>query len=204
MSKAFKMIKDASKAELYDNKSGPVLYRSWKAALGREVSHLSLNASQWLELLKARTKGEALKVVQDTTNLLMPESTPEDTLRITWEFLDERFLTSQQPSQEILNTIVHGPQITLSNVALLTNFAQACASAQCLRNGGSKTFSPLENQTTQENVFDRLDAELNRKWFKYRMKNGLQQDPIPFEQFAEWIRTQSRIELGRRGQDVKA
>ena len=28
MSKAFKMIKDASKAELYGNKSGPVLYRS--------------------------------------------------------------------------------------------------------------------------------------------------------------------------------
>ena len=139
------MIKDASKAELYENKSGSVLYRSWKAALEREVSHLSLNAAQWLELLKARTKGEALKVIKDATNLLMPESTPEDTLKITWEFLDERFLTSQQPSQEILNAIVNGPQITLSDVALLTNFGQACASTQCLRNGCSKTFSPLDN-----------------------------------------------------------
>ena len=137
LNKAFKMVKDAPKADMYGDRSSPVLYRSWKAALEREVSHLSLNAAQWLELLKARTKGEALKVIKDATNLLMPESTPEDTLRITWEFLDERFLTSQQPSQEILNTIVHGPQITLSNVALLTNFAQACASAQCLRNGGS-------------------------------------------------------------------
>ena len=108
MSKAFKKIQDASKVELYDDKSGPVLYRSWKAALEREVSHLSLNAAQWLELLKVRTKGEALKVVQDTTNHLMPESTPESTLKITWEFLDERFLTSQQPSQEILNNILNG------------------------------------------------------------------------------------------------
>ena len=100
----------------------------------------------------------------------MPESIPENTLKITWEFLDERFLTSQQPSQEILNTILTGPRINLTDVCYLTYFAQACASAQCLRDGGSKTFSPLDNQTTQENVFDRLDAELNRKWFKYRLK----------------------------------
>ena len=52
MSKAFKMIKDASKVELYDDKSGPVLYRSWKAALEREVSQFVLNAAQWLQLLK--------------------------------------------------------------------------------------------------------------------------------------------------------
>ena len=195
MSKAFKMIKDASKAELYGNRSGPVLYRSWKAALEREVSHLSLNATQWLELLKVRTKGEAFQVVQDTTNHLMPESTPEDTLKITWEFLDERFMTSQQPSQEILNVIMNGPRITLSNVADLTRFAQACASAQCLIAGGSQTFSPLSNQTTQENVFDRLDAELNRKWYKYRLKNDLQQDPVPFERFADWIRILDHLEL---------
>ena len=142
-------------------------------------------------------------MVQDTTNHLMPESTPEDTLRITWEFLDERFMTSQQPSQEILNIIMNGPRITLSNVADLTRFAQACASAQCLIAGGSQTFSPLSNQTTQENVFDRLDAELNRKWYKYRLKNDLQQDPVPFEHFAGWIRIQSKVELRRRGQEVR-
>ena len=104
-------------------------------------------------------------------------------------------MTAQQPSQEILNAIVNGPQITLSDVALLTNFAQACASAQCLRNGGSKTFSPLDNQTTQEIVFDHLDAELNRMWCTYRLKHGLKEDPVPFEHFVEWIRTQSRMEL---------
>ena len=198
------MIKDAPKLELYDNKSGPVLYRSWKAALEREVSHLSLNAAQWLEVLKVRAKGEALKVVQDTTNLLMPESTPESTLKITWEFLNERFLTSLQPSQEILNTIVNGPRITLKDVAQLTNFAQACASAQSLKDSGSNTLSPLDHQTTQETVFDRLDDELNREWYKYRLANGLHEDPVPFKHFVDWIRYQSKVELGRRKQDAKA
>ena len=145
-----------------------------------------------------------MRVVQDATNLLVPESTPASTLKITWEFLNERFLTSLQPSQEILNTIVNGPRITLKDVAQLTNFAQACASAQSLKDSGSNTLSPLDHQTTQENVFDRLDDELNRKWYEYRLANGLHEDPVPFKHFVDWIRYQSRVELGRRKQDAKA
>ena len=127
------MIKDTPKAEIYGDKAGPILYRSWKAALEREVAQLPLNATQWLELLKVRTKGAALTVVQDVANRVLPESTPETTLEIAWEFLDERFKTSQQPSQEILNTILAGPVVSLSDITTLTTFAQACAAAQCLK-----------------------------------------------------------------------
>ena len=77
LAKAFKMIKDVAKADIYGDKSGPLLYRSWKAALQREVSHLSLGSEQWLELLKSRTKGEARKVVLTAESLLLDLSSRE-------------------------------------------------------------------------------------------------------------------------------
>ena len=142
------MIKDVAKADIYSDKSGPLLYRSWKAALQREVSHLSLGSEQWLELLKTRTKGEARKVVLTAESLLLDLS-PKEILDMAWQFLDERFKTSQQPSQEILNTILTGPPITLDDQPSLTEFSQACSAALSLKKSGSLALSLLDNQTTQ-------------------------------------------------------
>ena len=113
------MAKDASKADIYGDRSGSLLYRSWKAALKREVSHLKLNPTQWLELLKTRTKGEAHKVILTAESLLLDLSSQE-ILDMAWQFLDERFKTSQQPSQEILNVILTGPPITMDDSNTLT------------------------------------------------------------------------------------
>ena len=186
LAKAFKMVKDATKADIYGDKSGPLIYQSWKMALKREVSHLTLEPTQWLELLKTRTKGEARKVLL-TAESLQLDLTPEEILKMSWEFLDERFKTSKQPSQEILNTILTGPPITSEDPSSLTEFSQACAAALRLKESGSLALSPLDNQTTQESVFDRLSLELNRKWYKYRIKNDLEDGPVPFEKFAQWI-----------------
>ena len=71
------MVKDVAKPDIYGDKTGPFLYRSWKAALQREVSHLSLEPGQWLELLKTRTKGEARKVVLTAESLLLDLSGKE-------------------------------------------------------------------------------------------------------------------------------
>ena len=120
---------------------------------------------------------------------------------MAWRFLDERFKTSQQPSQEILNTILTGPPITLDDSSSLTEFSQACAAALCLKESGSLALSPLDNQTTQESIFDRLSLDLNRKWFKYRIKNEMDDGPVPFHKFAQWIQVQSKVELGRRGKE---
>ena len=122
---------------------------------------------------------------------------------MAWEFLDERFKTSQQPSQEILNTILSGPVVSLSDLATLPTFAQACAAAQRLIQEGSETLSPLENQTTQEIIFDRLEQELSRKWFEHRLENDAEEGPVDFQLFVEWIRRRSKVELGRRGRDQK-
>ena len=117
------------------------------------MSHLSLGSEQWLELLKSRTKGEARKVVLTAESLLLDLS-PREILDMAWQFLDERFKTSQQPSQEILNTILTGPPITVDDQSTLTEFSQACAAALRLKESGSLALSPLDNQTTQESIFD--------------------------------------------------
>ena len=88
LAKAFKMIKDATKVDIYGDRSGPLLYQSWKAALKRELSHLKLESVQWLELLKTRTKGEARKVLL-TAESLQRDLTSEEILKMAWEFLDE-------------------------------------------------------------------------------------------------------------------
>ncbi len=44
----------------------------------------------------------------------------------------------------------------------LTEFFQACATAQSFKENGSNTFAPLEIQTTQEGIFDRRSEELGK------------------------------------------
>ena len=95
-SKALKQIMDANK-EKYDGRD-LVKYQLWKMALKEEVSYLeTLDPTQWLELLKIRTKGDAREAV-DRACQMQQESTPEQTLSMAWKFLDKRFQTSQKPS----------------------------------------------------------------------------------------------------------
>ena len=93
--------------------------------------------------------------------------------------------------------------MSLSDITTLTTFAQACAAAQYLRQGGSETLSPLENQTTQEIIFDRLEPELSRRGFEHRLENDAEDGPVDFQLFVDWIKKRSKIELGRQGKDQK-
>ena len=88
--KTFKQIRDRPNAEKYEGKSSRVLYSLWKDALEREVADLELDSTQWLDLLKARTKGEAHQVVQEAAYLSL-ETSPEKALEHAWRYLDNEF-----------------------------------------------------------------------------------------------------------------
>ena len=60
--KGFKLVMDARNPEYFDGKI-PALYLPWKVALEAEVSHLALTSTQWLDLLKIRTEGNAKEAV---------------------------------------------------------------------------------------------------------------------------------------------
>ena len=157
--KLFKQVKDTA-GDKFSGKC-TLLYRSWKDALEREVAHIQpLEASQWLDLLKARTGGEALTVVQNACRLSL-ETSPEEALRRAWNTLDEQFMTTQKPSQQILSERQTGPVITLSDPMELKKFAQACDSALCLLECYPQTVSSLNEPATQNLIFGRLGTEFD-------------------------------------------
>ena len=90
---------DARNPDLFDGKS-PALYLPWKVALEAEVSHLSLTPTQWMDLLKTRTKGEAREAVLRAQILLL-ETSPDQAVETAWKFLDLSFKTPQKPSQDV-------------------------------------------------------------------------------------------------------
>ena len=61
------------------------------------MSHLEIEAPQWLELLKIRTKGLARKVV-DSACILRGELNPEETVQLAWKYLNQQFQAQKKTS----------------------------------------------------------------------------------------------------------
>ena len=73
---------DARNPEYFDGKSS-ALYLPWKVALEAEVSHLALTPTQWMDLLKTRTKGKAKEAVLRAQTLLL-ETSPDHAVESAW------------------------------------------------------------------------------------------------------------------------
>ena len=166
------------------------------------MGDLELESSQWLDLLKVRTKGKAHQIVQDACDMLL-ETSPEIALEKVWKYMDKAFHTTRKPSQWIFSSVLTGSDITLSDVDGLENFARLCDEALCFMETSPGTFLSFNEQMTQEKIFERLDPELSRKWFEFRAEKRLPEGAVPFKMFSEWINAQSSIELARIGSDRK-
>ena len=59
------------------------------------------------------------------------------------------------------------------------------------------SFPSLNDLTTQSRIFNRLERELNVKWYEYQGTHFDIDEDIPFEAFSRWIRTQAKIHQTR-------
>ena len=117
--------------------------------------------------------------------------------------MDKPFDTTKKPSQWIFSNVLTGSDITLTDVDGLETFARLCDEALCFMETSPGTFLSFNEQMTQERIFERLDPELSRKWFEYRVERRLPEGAVSFKVFSEWINAQSSIELARIGSDRK-
>merc|ERR1712015_248277 len=131
------------------------------------------------------------------------ETSPEIALEKVWKYMDKAFHTTRKPSQWIFSSVLTGSDITLSDVDGVENFARLCDEALCFMETSPGTFLSFNEQMTQEKIFERLDPELSRKWFEFRVEKRLPEGTVPFKVFSEWINAQSSIELARIGSDRK-
>ena len=74
LNKAFRQVLEAKNPECYSGEN-IAHYMPWKQALHREVEHLTeMTSMQWINLVKARTKGEAREAVEQACELLSETS----------------------------------------------------------------------------------------------------------------------------------
>ena len=190
-SKAFRQVLDIKNPEYFDG-SNMMKYLPWKIALQKEVSHLEIDPTQWLELIKIRTRKDAREVVDRACAPLL-ETSPERTLDRVWRFLDRRFKTPQKPSQDILSNLMYGAQIADRNVKGLSDFADLCDSAADLMQDSPGLSASLNEITTQDAIVNRLPPILRHEWFRHQC-NVLDVDgPVAFLKLAEWIESQAKI-----------
>ena len=64
-SKAFRQVLDIKNPEYFDGLN-KMKYLPWKIALQKEVSHLEIDPTQWLELIKIRTRYDAREVCRQS------------------------------------------------------------------------------------------------------------------------------------------
>ena len=81
-SKAFRQALDIKNPEYFDG-SSKMKYLPWKIALQKEVSHFGIDSTQWLELIKIRTRSDAREVVDKACGPLL-ETSPDRTLDLVW------------------------------------------------------------------------------------------------------------------------
>ena len=141
-------------------------YKPWIEALEREVRGLNLDDFQWLELLEARTEGEALQLIKEN-RIMTIEDSPEHSLRIVWNTLHQRFHTEDRPSHQLLKELQQGTTISSSDASKLFTFAQRCNNIANLQQTHPATLNTLNDQATQDLIIERLDVDLNSKWFEH-------------------------------------
>ena len=190
LTKGFKLIMDAKTPDVFDGKNR-AQYLPWKVALQSEVSHLPLAPIQWLELLKARTKGDAREAV-DRAYKILYEAGPDHTLDAAWTYL-EHFMTPQKPSQEIVANLQQGPKISSSSPKELTALAQTCSSAVILMKCTPGALPSLNDLVTQKLIADRLPSQLRHEWYQHKCKTLRQEGAVPFGKLADWIEEQAAI-----------
>ena len=170
-------------------------FKPWKDRLHKEIEDLNLDPSQELEILAKRTSGLAKKVVERTRYLEM-ECSPERALDQAWNELQKQFQSPYLPSQELLYHLLNGPTITSSTHSALFAFAQECNIMAEIQRMNPTSLPSLEEQTTQDQITNRLDGELNIKWHEFKCIQLHSNSTTPFHKFAKWITNQAEVQLG--------
>ena len=151
--KAFKVLLIAP-ATKFDGPSR-LKFKPWREALNREVKILDLEADQLVDLLQARTSGQAHTALQPSL-IIQLESTAEDALGNALSILEERYKTPQRPSQKIIHDILNCPRVNVNDPDLLFTDASNCEAAVFLKVRGRRTFASLDGYTTLQYLLDRL------------------------------------------------
>merc|ERR1712240_88948 len=128
--KAFRNLLNASSLK-FDGKES-LEYLPWKRSLKIETEYLQLTATQWLQLLDARTEGEPNAILK-RLRIVQIGSDPEHALDRAWGSLDERYRTEHNPSQRLLRDLTQGGALTQTNTHSLFAFSQNCESVLHLR-----------------------------------------------------------------------
>ena len=192
LNKAFRQVLEAKNPECY-NGENIAHYMPWKQALHREVEHLTeMTSMQWINLVKARTRGEAREAVDQACELLS-ETSPELIVEMIWTYLDQRFKSSLKPSQDILAKLQYGAPIPPGNTKSLSAFAQLCDSAARLMAHSQNALPSLNEKTTQDAIVSRLPQDLRHEWIKYQYKHLQVEDAVPFGEFSKWVEDQANI-----------
>ena len=158
-------------------------YDLWKRNLQGEIEGQNLNAPQMIELLKVRTLGEALDIIQSMTLLNMAAG-PQTALTATWSALDVQFSTHDEPSELLLDDLMSGPTITTSNIKKLFEFSRNCQSALTLLQKNDPSMITLNSKRSIQTITNRLEDGFRMEWLKYMDQHIDNPSPHDFSIFA--------------------
>ena len=114
---------------------------------------------------------------------------PEYALKLAWDNLDERYETGHSPSQQLMSSLLKGPQITLTDTSSMFRISMHCQSALAIRQADPTTLRSLDEQSILDTLVNRLDAQLRVQWLQHRQ---IIKTPT-FQLFADWIKKWANI-----------
>ena len=104
-------------------------------------------------------------------------------LQMAWNNLDKRYKTYQSPSQQLASKFTNGPEIGFKDTAMLFDLAMNCQSAVAIRRHSPNSLPIIDDPTTLDLAFNRLDMQLRAQW----LKATIEIDVPTFTTFSNWV-----------------
>ena len=111
-----------------------------------------------------------------------------------WGTFDNAFSTDfHDPTQDLLNDLLHGPRIPHTDRKALWRFANKCRTALAAMQYDDSLTAILNSSQHQHAIAKRLGDALLREWCARRYKLRAERKEVSFSEFCDWTQTQARI-----------
>ena len=146
----------------------------------------------WLKLLRTRTTSEALETVQEARKMSEVWGV-ENTVEHIWRAFEKAYATDHYPTQDILNDLLHGPEVLQTDPKAMRRFMTTCQTALTTLEYDEAMKATLNSHQHQYAIARRLGETLHHEWKLRRQHLKTKQKTVTFSIFCNWFQVRTTV-----------
>ena len=151
-----------------------------------------MKSSVWMKLLRTRTSAEALETVQEARRMSEVWGM-DNAVKHIWRTFEKAYATDHYPTQDILNELIHGPEIPHADATAMRRFMNRCQAALTTMEYDDTVKVTLNSSQHQDAIARRLGDTVFQEWSSRRHHLKAKQKTVTFSTFCDWLQVKTRV-----------